>query len=50
MFYVANIIGLFMKDVKIINKNGHYEAYDKYGKFIFSADSIKEAIENLELF
>ena len=28
----------------------HYEVFDNYGKFLFSADSVKEAKEMLKLF
>ncbi len=32
----------------IRNIRGHYQVYDKNGKFLFSADSEREAREELE--
>ena len=32
----------------IKNVNGHYEVYDDNGQFLFSADTMSEAIQELE--
>lgn len=33
---------------RIKNVNGHYEVYDDNGQFLFSADTISEAVKELE--
>lgn len=36
-----------MSDCRIVYKNGHVEVLDRYGRFLFSADTVQEAEEDL---
>ena len=39
--------GLTVSDCRIVYKNGHVEVLDRYGRFLFSADTVQEAEEDL---
>lgn len=35
-------------DIEIRNKSGHVEVYNRYGEFLFSADTVAEAYREIE--
>lgn len=37
------------QNYKFVQVKGHVEIYDESGKFVFSADTVKEAEQDLEL-